>query len=86
MYKVIDRIPSRFDTSRHGDPVACLEDEYGGQSVIYIDDGCYVLANGSKDRDFRSVKHWYPEAAKALAAFISAHPDFNPHCFSEIPA
>ena len=46
-------------------------DEYGGQSVIIMDDDCFVLMNGSEDREFKSVKHWYPEAAYALAEYVS---------------
>ena len=48
------------------EPVATLSDEYGGRSHIIIDDGCYVLINGSEDRGFGMVKHWYPEAVEAL--------------------
>ncbi len=47
-------------------PVATLKDEYGGISHIIVDDHCYVLVNGSNDRPFRSVKHWYPEAVDAM--------------------
>ncbi len=47
-------------------PVATLKDEYGGVSHIIEDDHCYVLVNGSYDRGFGTVKHWYPEAVDAL--------------------
>lgn len=47
-------------------PVATLKDEHGGISHIAIDDHCYVLYNGSNDRPFVAVKHWYREAVKAL--------------------
>lgn len=47
-------------------PIATLKDEYGGISHIIEDDHCYVLVNGSKDRGFATVEHWYPEAVDAL--------------------
>lgn len=47
-------------------PIATLKDEYGGISHIATDDHCYVLFNGSADRPFASVKHWYREAVEAL--------------------
>lgn len=68
MYKVVNTIPEYWDSKRHGSPRVVLEDEYGGQSVIYKDDHCYVLAQGAKDnpKGFVPVKHWYQEAAIAL--------------------
>lgn len=47
-------------------PVATLKDESGGVSHIAIDDHCYILLNGSKDRPFRISSWWYKEAVKAL--------------------
>lgn len=47
-------------------PVATLKDEYGGVSHIVIDDHCYVLVNGSYERGFATVKHWYREAVEAM--------------------
>ena len=47
-------------------PVATLKDEYGGVSHIIEDDHCYVLVNGSFERGFATVKHWYPEAVEAM--------------------
>jgi len=67
MYKVVATTPKRWNTTRHGHPVLVLENEYGGQSVIGMDDGCFVLYNGSNDRAFASVCHWYREAAEAFA-------------------
>lgn len=49
-------------------PVATLKDEFGGVSHIIVDDHCYVLVNGSADRGFDTVKHWYREAVEALQA------------------
>ena len=69
MYKVVDKISSNCDVSRDGEPGLTLENEYGGQSVI-MDDHCFVLMNGSEDREFRTVKHWYSEAAYALSEYI----------------
>ena len=66
MYKVVNKKLKNWDEVAHGKPVLCLEDEYGGQSVIATDDHCLILHNGSDDREFRSVKHWYPEAVNAL--------------------
>ena len=70
MYKVVDKIPSNFDVNRNGKPIVTLEDEYGGQSVIFMDDHCFCLINGSEDREFKGAEHWYPEAAFALADYI----------------
>jgi len=70
MYKVVDKIPENWDVKGKGKPLVTLEDEYGGQSVIGIDDHCFVLYNGANDREFKSVKHWYKEAAEALHDFI----------------
>ena len=47
-------------------PIATLKDEYGGISHIIEDDHCYVLVNGSTDRPFKKVHHWYPEAVEAM--------------------
>ena len=47
-------------------PIVTLKDEYGGISHIILDDHCYVLVNGSQDRGFSTVKHWYGEAVEAL--------------------
>jgi len=47
-------------------PILTLKDEYGGVSHIFEDDGCYVLAQGSKGGKFNKVYHWYPEAVDAL--------------------
>ena len=47
-------------------PVATLKDEYGGVSHIIVDDHCSVLVNGSEDRGFDTVKHWYREAVETL--------------------
>lgn len=46
-------------------PVATLKDEYGVSHII-IDDHCYVLINGSVERGFGMVKHWFKEAVAAL--------------------
>lgn len=69
MYQVTNNIPRNWNSYYHGRPLIVLEDEYGGQSVIAKDDGCFVLWNGSDNREFRMVKHWYPEAIKALVEY-----------------
>ena len=70
MYKVVDKIPDNWNVEGKGNPVIVLEDEYGGQSVIGIDDHCLVLYNGSEDRNFIPVSHWYKEAFLALTEFL----------------
>lgn len=74
MYRVTNRVPRNWDERQRGRARVVLEDEYGGQSVIGMDDGCYILYNGSEyeGREFRSVKHWYPEAAVALKDYLIA--------------
>jgi len=47
-------------------PIATLKDEYGGISHIIEDDHCYVLINGSANRDFLMTYHWYQEAVDVL--------------------
>jgi len=70
MYKVVNKVPATWDSEGKGKPCVVLEDEYGGQSVIGMDDHCYVLYNGSKDREFKPVTHWYLEAARALVDYL----------------
>ena len=78
MYKVIDKVPENFDTERYGKALVSLEDEYGGQSVIGVDDHCFVLFNSLKDQEFRMTAWWYKSAAKALQDFLNKNPDFEP--------
>ena len=77
VYKVTNKKFKNWDKYRRGEPLICLEDEYGGQSVIAIDDRCFVLYNGSDDRDFVAVKHWYAEAADALREFLNNNPKWK---------
>ena len=74
MYKIQEK-PDERATMKNGGgeqtPLLTLKDEYGGVSHIVMDDHCYVLLNGSVDRPFAAVTHWYPEAAKALVSLIS---------------
>ena len=67
MYRVMSKIPRDFN---QGTPLVYLEDEYGGQSVISIDDGCFVLWNARYGSEFRIVTHWYKEAAWALSDYL----------------
>jgi hypothetical protein len=54
-------------------PVLTLADEHGGRSQIFIDDGCYLLANQlSHGEQYAVVSHWYAEAAMALSALIDS--------------
>jgi len=57
--------------------IITLKDEYGGISHIFEDDSCLVLANGSEDRPFKMVYHWYPEAVMALVDLIHRNPGIN---------
>jgi len=71
MYKVIETalsVETKNGSKYH--PLVTLADEYGGLSHIVCDDHCYVLINGSLERGFETVKHWYLEAAKALSNLI----------------
>ena len=68
MYK-LQGLPDHKVVLRNGSemhPVATLKDEYGGMSHIVEDDHCYVLVNGSEERGFDTVKHWYREAIAAV--------------------
>ena len=71
MYKVIKEVPKRWNENLRGKALLALEDEYGGQSVIAMDDHCYVLYNGSEDRKFRPTTHWYKEAAEAFRDYLN---------------
>ena len=77
MYKTVNKTFKNWDYASRGNPVICLEDEYGGQSVIAIDDHCFVLYNGSDIRDFKPANHWYKEAADALRWFLFYNPSFR---------
>ena len=68
MYKIQDEPTDKVRLSNGAwvKPIATLKDEYGGISHIIEDDHCYVLINGSKDRIFNMVYHWYAEAVEAL--------------------
>jgi len=76
MYKVVDETPKNWDVDRYGSPLIVLQDQYGGQSVINEDDHCLVLYNGSEDREFVCVNHWYKEAVLALRDFLDSNPDY----------
>lgn len=60
-------------------PLIYLKDEYGGASIIYNDDKCFVLANKVSEYNetnihkmhFKPVHHWYPEAVLALNSFLT---------------
>lgn len=57
-----------FHNESHKALVA-LEDEYRQMARIILDDGCYVLqtsVEGAHGRGWKSVTHWFPEAAEAL--------------------
>jgi hypothetical protein len=76
MYK-IQETPDEKVILRNGSiatPIATLKDEYGGISHIIEDDHCYVLVNGSKERGFATVKHWYAEAVKAIKTLPTPKP------------
>jgi hypothetical protein len=76
MYKVVDNTPDTWDSDERGAPILVLEDEYGGQSVIGMDDHCLVLYNwNSTDGKFNSVTHWYREAIMALIVHVNICPD-----------
>ena len=78
MYEVTNIVPKGYDTRRHGHPVLCLADEHGGQSVVAVDDHCFVLFNGSDSQGigFKMVIHWHKDAILALRAFLEANPSF----------
>ena len=43
MYRKVDKTPENWSVERHGKPVIVLEDEYGGQSVVAIDDHTRIV-------------------------------------------
>ncbi len=72
MYK-LQEIPdkeAKLNNNSKVTPLATLKDEYGGISHIIEDDHCYVLINGSEDRPFVMVRHWYKEATAALVDLL----------------
>lgn len=52
-------------------PLLTLADEFEGRAQIIMDDGCYVLCLANRVGTYNTVKHWFPEAAKALHGLIS---------------
>ncbi len=75
MYVLQDK-PDESATLNNGEvvtPLATLKDQYGGISHIIEDDHCYVLLNGSADRLFAMVRHWYPEAVEAMKTLPTPH-------------
>ena len=67
MYKQVETDES-FETDNGGreTPVATLADECGGRTQIAVDDHCYVLYNGSRDRRYGMTHHIYREAFEVL--------------------
>lgn len=77
MYKVTNKKFKNWDERRWGKPLVCLEDEYGGQTVIATDDHCVVLFNGSNSREFKSYAWWHMEAVEAFKEFLINNPKFK---------
>ena len=77
MDKVVNKKFQNYDYCGWGEPIVSLEDEYGGQSVVSIDDGCLVLHNGSDGRKFQSVVHWHEEVVYALRDYLKKYPDYR---------
>ena len=77
MYKITNKSFKNWNEYRYGKSLVCLENEFGGQSVIATDDHCFILFNGSNNMNFVSVKHWYAEAAEALKDFLLNNPKFE---------
>lgn len=64
-----------FHNTTHKALVA-LQDEYGQKMRIVMDDGCYVLQTfieKNSDAKWKSVTHWFPEAATALTNIVVAN-------------
>lgn len=64
-----------FHNANHN-ALAAFQDEYGQMARIVIDDGCYVLqtsVEGVHGKGWKSVTHWFPEAAEALASVVAAN-------------
>ncbi len=47
-------------------PVCTLRDEHGGKTHITVDDGCYVLLEGSDENGYTWAYHWHQAAVEAL--------------------
>lgn len=67
-------IGNNSDSKNKVTPLVYLEDEYGGMSIIYDDDHCFVLANLHSEFGtyayFKNVYHWYSEAVMALQEYF----------------
>lgn len=71
MYQQVETAKSvTLDNGSIAEPVASLKDEYGGESHIIIDDGCYVLVNMADDGG-KIVSWIYPEAFEVLKTLPS---------------
>lgn len=56
--------------------IVALEDEYRQMFRIVLDDSCYVLqtaVEGAHGRGWKSVTHWFPEAAEALTNIVGGN-------------
>lgn len=56
----------------HMEPVATLEDEYGGRAQICVDDHCFILML-KRDNGYITTPHWFQEAVNVLKTLPSAH-------------
>ena len=61
MYKKVDPsiIGGKF-TRRWGTPVLVMEDQYGGQVIVIVDDHCYLAKLKRKD-GYMSTPYIFPE-------------------------
>jgi hypothetical protein len=62
--KTYDQVPMDNHAIVH--PIASLEDEHGGIAHFILDDGCYVLILGAKDRRYRHTPYLFTEAFEVL--------------------
>ncbi|MGM9812057.1 MAG: hypothetical protein ACI30V_04360 [Muribaculaceae bacterium] len=65
-YKVVGRYETfDYGNGKKGHSIITLKDEYGGESKIIEDDGCYVLYNKVGD-EYEPSPYIYPEALNAM--------------------
>lgn len=74
MYKIQEKPHARAVLTNGAEvkPLVTLVNEGGDACHIIMDDGCYVLVVPAQGGGWGMSKHWFPEAAQALAGLMAA--------------
>lgn len=77
MYRIQEKPHARSVLTNGAEvkPLVTLVNEGGDACHIIMDDGCYVLVVPAQGGGWGMSKHWFPEAAQALAGLMAAPVD-----------